>query len=56
VGQALLDRFVSGGRELRGIDKVATLIDLSQAEIREFFVRRGFRHGPMVQLERSVTT
>ncbi len=56
VGQALLDRFVSGGRELRGIAKVATLIDLGQAEIREFFVRRGFRHGPMVQLERNLTT
>jgi GNAT superfamily N-acetyltransferase len=54
AGQALLDRFVSGGQELRGIDKVATLIDLSQAEIREFFVRRGFRHGPMVQLERAL--
>lgn len=48
VGRALLERFVSGGQELRGIDRVATLIDLGQAEIREFFVRRGFRHGPMV--------
>jgi GNAT superfamily N-acetyltransferase len=56
VGQALLDRFVTSGQELRGIDKVATLIDLGQAEIREFFVRRGFRHGPMVQLERTLTT
>lgn len=51
VGGALLDRFVVGGRELRAIGKVATLIDLNQADVREFFVRRGFRHGPMVQLE-----
>jgi GNAT superfamily N-acetyltransferase len=56
VGRALLDRFVAGGQELRGIDRVATLIDLGQAEIREFFVRRGFRHGPMVQLERSLSS
>jgi len=54
VGQALVDRFVDGGRELRAIQKVATLIDLGQADIREFFVRRGFRHGPMVQLERDL--
>jgi len=54
VGRALLDRFVSAGRELRAISKVATLIDLGQADIREFFVRRGFRHGPMVQLEYAV--
>jgi GNAT superfamily N-acetyltransferase len=54
VGRALVDRFVTGGRELRAIRKVATLIDLDQADIREFFVRRGFRHGPMVQLERSL--
>jgi GNAT superfamily N-acetyltransferase len=54
VGAALLDRFVEGGRELRAIRKVATLIDLDQADVREFFVRRGFRHGPMVQLERTL--
>lgn len=54
VGEALVDRFVEGARELRAIQKVATLIDLAQADIREFFVRRGFRHGPMVQLERTV--
>jgi GNAT superfamily N-acetyltransferase len=54
VGQALVDRFVSGGQQLRAIRKVATLIDLDQADIREFFVRRGFRHGPMVQLEHNL--
>lgn len=54
VGAALLDRFVDGGRELRAIRKIATLIDLGQADVREFFVRRGFRHGPMVQLERAL--
>jgi GNAT superfamily N-acetyltransferase len=54
VGGALLERFVEGGRELRAIRKVATLIDLDQADVREFFVRRGFRHGPMVQLERTL--
>lgn len=54
VGEALVDRFVDGARELRAIQKVATLIDLAQPDIREFFVRRGFRHGPMVQLERRV--
>lgn len=54
VAAALLDRFVEGGRELRAIRKVATLIDLDQADVREFFVRRGFRHGPMVQLERTL--
>ena len=53
VGQALVGRFVTSGRELRAIKKVATLIDLGQADVREFFVRLGFRHGPMVQLERD---
>jgi GNAT superfamily N-acetyltransferase len=54
VGRALVDRFVDAGRELRAIGKVATLIDLGQADIREFFTRRGFRHGPMVHLERTL--
>ena len=52
VGQALVDRFAESGRELRAIGKVATLIDLAQADVREFFVRRGFHHGPMVQMEK----
>ncbi len=51
VGQALVGRFVTSGRELRAIKKVATLIDLAQADIREFFVRLGFHHGPMIQME-----
>jgi GNAT superfamily N-acetyltransferase len=51
VGQALVGRFVTSGRELRAIKKVATLIDLGQADVREFFVRLGFHHGPMIQLE-----
>ena len=54
VGEALLERFAAGGQELRAIRKIATLIDLGQNDVREFFVRRGFRHGPMVQLERDV--
>jgi len=54
VASALLDRFVECGRELRAIQKVATLIDLGQEDVREFFVGRGFRHGPMVQLERTL--
>jgi len=52
VGRVLVDRFVSAGQELRAIGKIATLIDLNQADIREFFLRLGFRHGPMVQMER----
>jgi GNAT superfamily N-acetyltransferase len=51
VARALVDRFTDGGRQLRAIRKVATLIDLGQTDVREFFVGRGFRHGPMVQLE-----
>ena len=51
VGQALVARFVACGQELRAIGKVATLIDLSQADVREFFTSLGFRHGPMVQME-----
>ena len=54
VARALVDRFTDGGRQLRALRKVATLIDLGQADVREFFVRRGFRHGPMVQLEREL--
>jgi GNAT superfamily N-acetyltransferase len=54
VGAALLDRFEQGGRELRAVRKVATLIDLDQADVREFFLRRGFHPGTMVQLERTL--
>src|SRR5574341_169023 len=54
VGHALVDRFVRSGSELRAIEKVATLIDLGQADVREFFVRLGFYHGPMIQMEHEV--
>ena len=53
VGHALVDRFLASARELRAIRRVATLIDLGQADIREFFVRLGFRHGPLIQMERD---
>jgi len=54
VAHALVDRFTEGARQLRAIRKLATLIDLDQADVREFFVGQGFRHGPMVQLERTL--
>lgn len=54
VAAALVERFVTSGRELRAIQKVATLIDLGQADVREFFLRLGFQHGPMIQMERPV--
>jgi len=53
VGEALVERFVRGGRELRAIETIATFVDLDQSQVREFFLRRGFRHGRMVHLERS---
>jgi len=56
VGHALTERFVQSGRELRAIEKVATLIDLGQADVREFFVRLGFHHGPLIQMEREVVS
>ena len=28
--------------------------DLGQADVREFFVRLGFHHGPMIQMEHEV--
>ena len=54
VGQALVGRFIQGGQELRAIQKVATLIDLGQADVREFFTRLGFAHGPMIHMEKAV--
>jgi GNAT superfamily N-acetyltransferase len=54
VGHALVDRFVTSARELRAVEKVATLIDLAQADVREFFLRLGFHHGPMIQMEQSI--
>ena len=53
VGRALVDRFVASGRQLRAIRRVATLIDVTQADVREFFTRRGFRLGRLIQLERD---
>jgi GNAT superfamily N-acetyltransferase len=55
VAQALVERFVSSARDLRAIGKVSTLIDLAQADVRELFMKLGFRHGPMIQLEREVS-
>ena len=52
VGQALVGRFVTSASELRAVQKVSTLIDLGQEDIREFFLRLGFHHGPMIQMER----
>ncbi|MBI2878183.1 MAG: GNAT family N-acetyltransferase [Candidatus Rokubacteria bacterium] len=54
IGRTLVERFVAAGRDLRAIEKVFTLIDLGQEEIREFFIGLGFRHGPLVHLERTV--
>ena len=54
VAHALLRRFVDSGRELRAIERVATLIDLGQADVREFFTRVGFQHGPMIHMEQSI--
>jgi GNAT superfamily N-acetyltransferase len=54
VAHALLRRFVDSGRELRAIERVATLIDLGQADVREFFTRVGFHHGPMIHMEQSI--
>jgi GNAT superfamily N-acetyltransferase len=54
IGQALVQRFLRSGRELRAIEKAATLIDLGQADVREFFLRLGFHHGPMIQMEQEV--
>jgi GNAT superfamily N-acetyltransferase len=54
VARALLDRFVESGLELRALGRVATLIDLGQPDVREFFLHRGFQPGRMVQLERTV--
>jgi GNAT superfamily N-acetyltransferase len=54
VARALFDRFIQSGRELRALERVATLIDLGQVDVREFFLRQGFQPGRMVQLERAV--
>ncbi len=54
IAHALMDRFIASGRELRAIEKVATLIDLGQADVREFFTRMGFHHGPMIHMEREI--
>jgi len=54
VAHALLRRFVDSGRELRAIERVATLIDLGQADVPEFFTRMGFHRGPMIHMEREV--
>jgi hypothetical protein len=54
VAQALLRRFVDSGRELRAIERVATLIDLGQEDVREFFTRVGFHHGPMIHMEKPI--
>jgi GNAT superfamily N-acetyltransferase len=54
VARTLLRRFVDSGRELRAIERVATLIDLGQEDVPEFFTREGFHRGPMVHMEREV--
>lgn len=54
IGRALVERFVTSGRELRAIQKIATLVDLTQTDVRDFFLGLGLRHGPMVQMEKPV--
>jgi ribosomal protein S18 acetylase RimI-like enzyme len=54
VAQALLGAFIESGRELRALERIATLIDLGQVDVREFFLRQGFGPGRMLQLERAV--
>ena len=54
IGRALVDRFVLSARELRAVEKIATLIDLGQADVREFFLHAGFHHGPMIQMDRAI--
>ena len=54
VARTLLRRFVDSGRELRAIERVATLIDLGQEDVPEFFTSEGFHRGPMVHMEREV--
>lgn len=54
IALALVEQFVTSARQLRGIEKIATLIDLAQADVREFFLRLGFQHGPMIQMERKI--
>ncbi len=54
VARALLRRFVDSGRELRAIERVSTLIDLAQPDVREFFARVGFHHGPMIHMEQLI--
>jgi GNAT superfamily N-acetyltransferase len=54
VAQSLLRRFVDSGRELRAIERVATLLDPGQADVPEFFTRMGFHRGPMIHMECEV--
>ena len=54
IARALLGAFVESGRELRALARIATLVDLGQDDVREFFLRQGFRPGPLIQLERAV--
>lgn len=54
VGRALVDRFVASGRELRAVATVATLIDIGQTDVRDFFVGLGLRPGPMIHLQMPV--
>ncbi len=54
AGRALVEQFVASGRELRAIEKVATLIDLTQTDVRDFFLALGLRHGPMVHMEKAI--
>ena len=54
VAAALVAAFTSTARELRAVEKVATLIDLGQSDVREFFLSLGLKHGPMVQMEKAV--
>jgi GNAT superfamily N-acetyltransferase len=51
VAAALVDRFAANARQLRAVEKLATLIDLGQESVREFFLHQGFRHGPLVHME-----
>jgi GNAT superfamily N-acetyltransferase len=54
VARQLLEQFLDSARQLRAVQKLATLVDPGQPDIPEFFLQLGFQHGRMMQLERPV--
>jgi ribosomal protein S18 acetylase RimI-like enzyme len=51
IGRALVSEFTRSAKELRGVEKVFTLVDPEEKETATFFARIGYGRGRLIHME-----